>query len=123
MIVKKKDIDRVMNILSSFGNEGYITTISENRVSAKSHIVKYISERLSKDYRPLAEYTDKDGTKYFIEKIGSLLYLTRSIDGHERKVVLQNDDLALIKDINKISKKEIKNLVQKVAIEELRFPL
>jgi hypothetical protein len=123
MIIKKEILNEVIKILESFDYVPKKSITEKNKIIIPKYLLSYIENRLNNKNVKIASYKTKFAN-FYVEFINHKFYLTRDLlDGKENKVVLQNDDLKLIKNVEKITKKEMKELVNKVEYEEKRFGL
>jgi hypothetical protein len=120
MLVEKKNVKKAVKLLESFSNNKHIKRIG-NRTVAPRYVVKYIKEQLEKEIPKKVYKTDY--ATYYLEQIDNYIYISRIVDDVKRTVLLNKEDLRLIKDINNISKNDIKKLADKIDNVEKRFGL
>ena len=123
MKLNDNDRKKAFKIIESFGEKRGPIINDKGRLVAKPYVIEYVKKRLSENYRPLANY-NIEGAIYSIERINTYLYITREIEGADTKRVMLNaSDLGLVENINKVTRTEMRALVEKIDWNEMRFGL
>jgi hypothetical protein len=123
MKIKKNEIEKVNIIIESFGIRSAYKTGLKEKLVVPSYLINYIEKRLTNKQNKIVSLKQKY-VSYYLEEIDGLIYLTRVLgDGREIKVILNEEDLKLIKDIKNIQVEDIKALVKKIDNKEKRFGL
>jgi DNA-binding MarR family transcriptional regulator len=123
MKIKKNEIKKVNIIIESFGIRSAYKNGLKEKLVLPSYLINYIEKRLTNKQNKIVSLKQKY-VSYYLEEIDGLIYLTRVLgDGREIKVILNEEDLKLIKDIKNIQVEDIKALVKKIDDKEKRFGL